>query len=204
MLNARWIQKVCVEPIENIENYHKAMNDSLNYYSCHHRLEVRNIWGMIIHIGREELIGLGLYFHRPANELIFLTRSEHRTLHNSDPVFRKKISKMKKGCVSNRKGCHVTEEQKKRMSEGHIRNMNNKTREKLRVAYYKRQESMLAHLRKPIIQIDINTGKEVRRFDSIREANNFFGLPLKSSNIGSCCHEKRRTAYGYKWKFADK
>ena len=202
MISIKCIKKICNEPVEMIENYLIAKNDESQYYSCHHKNEIRSILGMTVHITKEELIGLGLYFHRPANELIFLPRTEHSKLHHKNPDFREHISVTKKGRVSNRKGCRLTEEQKKRMSEGHKRNLNDITRSRLRKAYKHHQPKLLASLRKPIIQIDINTGEQVGCFNSIKDANDYFGLSSHNSNIGACCRGIKKTAYGYKWKFA--
>lgn len=68
---------------KEIENYDKMMNDVGTYWECHHRLETHNSDGerMTTQITREELKALGMYYNRPASELIFLTRSEHCSLH---------------------------------------------------------------------------------------------------------------------------
>ena len=58
---------------ENIENYEKAKADNFKGWCCHHRKGV--------YIQTEELQSLGMYYNRPAEELIFLTRSEHQILH---------------------------------------------------------------------------------------------------------------------------
>ena len=61
-----------------IENYEEAMN-SEEMYICHHRKEItedgRNAFTA------DELIDLGEYYHRPPEELIFLTKSAHKALH---------------------------------------------------------------------------------------------------------------------------
>ena len=63
-----------------IENYEKAINSD-EMYICHHRKEIdkdgRNAFSA------DELIDLGEYFHRPPEELIFLTKSEHKALHQA-------------------------------------------------------------------------------------------------------------------------
>lgn len=61
-----------------IENYEEAIN-SEEMYVCHHRKEItedcRNAFTA------DELIDLGEYYHRPPEELIFLTKSAHKALH---------------------------------------------------------------------------------------------------------------------------
>lgn len=67
----------CCEDISNIENYELALNDKEQVWHCHHR-------GEILPCGRYSMDSLkkfGLYWNRPASELIFMTCSEHRRLH---------------------------------------------------------------------------------------------------------------------------
>ena len=69
----------CVEDISNIENYEQAINDKTQTWDCHHRAE-------ILPCGRfsvDDLKKFGLYFNRPASELIFLQRAEHIRIHNT-------------------------------------------------------------------------------------------------------------------------
>ena len=86
---------------KNIENYDKAAADNFKGWCCHHRKGVD--------IPTEELQALGMYYDIPADELIFLTRSEHRALHNKgkhhSEETKKKLSKPK------------SEKAKKKMSE---------------------------------------------------------------------------------------
>lgn len=71
------------EQIEQIENYELAKKDNFNGWHIHHRLETHNSDGekRLVNLSREELIALDMYYNRPANELIFLTNSEHMKLH---------------------------------------------------------------------------------------------------------------------------
>jgi hypothetical protein len=75
----------CTEP-EKIENYNLAISDKTETWHCHHRLETHFCDGTErppkAQLTSEELIALGTYYFRPANELIFLTVSEHHKLHN--------------------------------------------------------------------------------------------------------------------------
>ena len=111
-------KRFCKEP-ENIENYEKALADNFVGWCCHHRLETHNSDGerRLVDITPAELKALGMYYNRPAPELIFLTISEHRSLHNSgsgNPMrnedTRNKMSETKKGHI-------LSEETKKKLSE---------------------------------------------------------------------------------------
>ena len=69
----------CCEDLSLIENYDKAISDNTQTWRCHHRLEIQDE-GKLIYTPKQ-LENLGLYYNRPASELIFLTLSEHNTLH---------------------------------------------------------------------------------------------------------------------------
>ena len=88
---------------ENIENYEAAKKDNFKGWDCHHRLETHNSDGerRPVDITREELKALRMYYKRPASELIFLTESEHNSLHHKGKRHtedaKKKISEAQKG-----------------------------------------------------------------------------------------------------------
>ena len=44
-------------------------------------------------------------------------------------------------------------------------------------------------------------GIEVMRFNSVLEASEFIGCPHANVNISACALDKRKTAYGYSWKY---
>ena len=71
------------EEWEQIENYESAKKDSFKGWHIHHRLETHNSDGekRLVNISREELKAMDMYYNRPANELVFLTNSEHIKLH---------------------------------------------------------------------------------------------------------------------------
>ena len=113
-------EKYCKEP-EKIENYDKAAADNFKGWECHHRKGVD--------ISREKLKALGMYYNRPADELIFLKHSEHRFLHKKGKSLseetRKKISDANKGK-------QFSEETRKKMSESDKgRTVSEKTRKKI-------------------------------------------------------------------------
>ena len=101
---------------ENIENYEKALADNFKGWACHHRLETHNSDGerRLVYITRDELKALGMYYNRPASELIFMKKSEHQFLHQKGKHLseetRKKMSEAKKGHT-------VSEETRKKIAE---------------------------------------------------------------------------------------
>ncbi len=68
-----------------IENYGMAISDDKYMWECHHRLETHFSDGTLrprnAQLSQAELIALGMYYDRPPEEFIFLTKSEHRSLH---------------------------------------------------------------------------------------------------------------------------
>ena len=86
-------KRFCKEP-EKIENYEKAKADNFIGWQCHHRLETHTSDGerRLVDITADELQALGMYWNRPASELIFMTTKEHRLLHTkgeSNPMYGK-------------------------------------------------------------------------------------------------------------------
>lgn len=113
-MGMEYYKRIC-DDIENVENYDKAKTDNFKGWECHHRLETHTSDGerRLVDITYEELIALDMYYHRPAEELIFITTKEHRSYkkgkHHSEES-KKKMSIAKKGKK-------FSEETKKKMSE---------------------------------------------------------------------------------------
>ena len=113
-------KQYCKEP-EKIENYEKAKADDFVGWECHHRLETHMPDGKrrAVDITQAELIALGMYYNRPASELIFLTKSEHRLYQKGkkrSAETKNKIAAANKGRQP-MLGKHHSEETKKKMSE---------------------------------------------------------------------------------------
>ena len=110
MINEKSAKKYCREDLSLIENYDLAINDTTQTWDCHHR-------GEILPCGRfspNDLNKFGLYFNRPAAELIFLTHSEHSRLHAKGVP----MSEANKKAISDTlKGHSVSEATKKAIGE---------------------------------------------------------------------------------------
>lgn len=117
-------KKKCKDDISLIENYEEAVNDKTNMWECHHRWELTLDGEFANSI--EDLKRLGMYYHRPYFELIFLERHKHHTLHNlanrkanRGPDYNEMSNYMKqKG--STFKGKKHTNKSKDKMSESHL------------------------------------------------------------------------------------
>lgn len=75
MINEKGAKNFCCEDISLIENYKEAVNDKTETWHCHHKLEID------LNKKQKELVKMGLYYNRPASELIFLTTKEHYQIH---------------------------------------------------------------------------------------------------------------------------
>ena len=130
-------ERYCKE-YENIENYEAAKKDNFKGWDCHHRLQTWTSDGKrrAVDITAAELIALGMYYNRPADELIFLTESEHISLHKKGNTYfkgkrhteeaKKKISEAQKGENNSmhgkspwNKGKKMSEEYCRKNSESH-------------------------------------------------------------------------------------
>ena len=90
-----YLKKYC-DDYKNIENYYKAAADNFIGWQCHHRLETHTSDGerRLVDITAAELIALGMYYNRPANELILMKMKDHRRLHLcGKPNARRKVDK---------------------------------------------------------------------------------------------------------------
>lgn len=69
----------CCEDISLIENYDAMINDDSGDMWCiHHKLEINTDYRN----STEDLKMMGLYYNRPACELIFLKQKDHASMHH--------------------------------------------------------------------------------------------------------------------------
>ena len=124
----------CRNP-EKIENYELAKADDFKGWDIHHRLETHTSDGerRLVDLSHKELKALGMYYDRPAEELIYLRRIEHTRLHHKgkhrSEEAKQKMSVSHKGkqlseehkrkISEAKKGKHRSEETKMRISESH-------------------------------------------------------------------------------------
>lgn len=154
----------CIHP-ELIENYDKAIADTTQVWEVHHRQEE--------FYSQKELKERNEYYDVDPEELIFLTKSEHR-----------KIDSANKRTSEALKGRKLSEETKRKMSEA--------CKGKKRSEEHKRKIGE-AHSKKVLC---IETGEV---FDSTIDAYRKTGI--YQSNISKVCLGKLQTTGGYHWKF---
>ena len=114
------VKKYCCEDISKIENYDKAIADTTQMWDCHHRMELIKT-GAVVDSTKQDLIDWDIYYNRPADELIFLTKAEHMSLHwkgkHHSEEYKRKMSEACKGRTAWNKGKTFSEEYKRNMSE---------------------------------------------------------------------------------------
>lgn len=112
MINKYTVKKFCKDYTQ-IENYEEAVNDTTQTWVCHH------ILGEIL--SKEQLIDHDFYYDVPPCMLKFMTKSEHRRLHQNGKHLseetRRKISASEKGKIGWNKGIPHTEEHSRKISE---------------------------------------------------------------------------------------
>ncbi len=88
MINIEGAYMFCRDEISLIENYYEAKNDQTEIWICHHRDEIRLLpSGIEVRRTVDDLKDDNRYYNCPANELIFLRRSEHAKLHATGRVY---------------------------------------------------------------------------------------------------------------------
>ena len=120
--------KFCSEPLELVENYMAAKADDFEGWCMHHKLEIKPDG---TRVSVQELKDQGLYYDRPASELVFMRFGEHTTLHRTGKHHSaetlQKMSKARKGKTLSEehrhkiaealKGKHLSAEHRKKLSE---------------------------------------------------------------------------------------
>ena len=116
------LKRVCKD-FRDIENYEEAVK-SPEQYDLHHRKEIETLDdGTVVLRSMKDLKDLDLYYHRPAEELIFLSHSEHMSMHHkgkkNSAETRAKMSEANKGRFAGDKhprwkGDQVTDKTKRR------------------------------------------------------------------------------------------
>lgn len=110
------------------------------------------------------------------------------------------------------KGKHHTEEVKKKISEAGKRPCSEETKKKISKANTGDRNGMFGKhiseynklkikqaISKPVLQIDIVSNNIIKEFSSITEAEE--AINVRGRHISCCCTGKRKTAYGYKWRY---
>ncbi len=185
------VEKYCCEDISLIENYELAISDQTQYWECHHRKETDE------GLSANELIEMGLYFNRPASELIFLTKSEHNSIHKKGkPLSTDHKSKLSIALKNNKNRLgkqHTTETKEKQSAsrKGKCCGKNNPM-------YNAGDKHPKA---RAVYQIDKSSGKIIKRWSCIKYAANELGI--RQNSISACCRGFHKTAGGFIWRYAD-
>ena len=206
MINEYYAKKFCCEDISLIENYDKAIADTTQTWECHHRGEILPCG----RFSRDDLKKFGLYFNRPAAELIFLTPTAHRQLHYKgiplSEATKKAISEARKGVTLSEATKKAISEALKGVSRGPMSDAHKKAisdalkgvplSEATKKAI---SDAMKGVNAKKILQFT-KSGELIKDWQSAYEASHQLGIA--QSSICNCCNGKLKTAGGYVWKYA--
>lgn len=156
MINETQAKRYCCEDISHIVGYVKALN-SPSMWHCHHLLENRGL-------SQKELISKGLYYKRPANELVFMPESTHLRLHFTKlrPDSLKSEDWKRKLAVSHI-GKPLSEEHKRKISNG-CKNPSEETRQKLREVWLGRKHT--EETKQKLREIALNRSEACNRKNS--------------------------------------
>ena len=136
----------CNESIDQIENYQQAEAENFKGWCMHHRLEIQPDG---TRVSMQELKSKGLYYSRPASELVFMRFGEHMKLHMTGKHLtaehRNKIAEALKGRTlsaearkklsESRKGSTLSEETRLKLSEAKRgKNLSEEARQKIAAA----------------------------------------------------------------------
>lgn len=134
------VKRFCCEDLSLIENYQQAVNDKTKTWDCHHRLEThyldgrkrKNEFDLLI----QDLKSQGLYYNRPAKELIFLPKQDHAILHQKTRDERGRLAsgemaiRYRQKLLKANTGRHHTEEAKEKIRQASL-NMSIEHRRKI-------------------------------------------------------------------------
>ena len=199
MISESRVKKFCCEDLSLIENYELAVNDHTQTWHCHHR-------GEVLPCGRfsvDDLKKFGLYYNRPAAELIFLTHSEHRRLHTKGVPM---SDANKKALIEAHKGIPLSEEHKKAISDAKKGvPLSEATKKAMSEAHKgiplsEEHKKAIGKARSKKILQFTKYGEFIKEWQSAHEAHRELGI--SQGNICACCNGKRKYASGYIWRYA--
>ena len=109
--------KFCSEPLDKIEHYEEALAEGFKCWCIHHRLEIQPDG---TRVSMQELKSKGLYYSRPARELIFMRFGEHSALHSTGNAYmkwHKHSADTRRKMSEAKRGKHLSSEHRKKLSE---------------------------------------------------------------------------------------
>ena len=107
---------------------------------------------------------------------------------------RKKMSESRKGEKHWNYRKHLSDEHKNKIGKGN-KGKHRSEEQKIKLSKLNRNGKSS----KPILQMNKNTNEVIKEFPSIREIQRQFGF--YTGVICECCNGKRKTAYGYIWRY---
>lgn len=197
MINEIKTKKYCCEDISLIENYELAISDTTQTWHCHHKAEI-----LPCGVYRVKHLKLfGLYYHRPASELVFLAEADHKHIHSSGKnhyLFGKHQSEETRLKISEaKKGKHLSEAHRLSIS---ISNKGREVSEKTRIKISNANKGKSHEYSQSKVQQYTLTNKFIAEYPSIGLAAAAVGIHYQ--NISACCRGIKKSAGSYVWRYA--
>ena len=197
MITEYTVKKYCCEDLSLIENYDKAIADTIQHWECHHRR------GTIY--SKSGLIEIDEYYNRPAIELIFMPSKEHKALHTKLKMTgykhtKESREKMSIAHLGKKRGPH-SEDHKRKLSEAHKgKKLSSDTRNKISntLKGFKQSPDTVAKKYHKTAQYTLD-GKLIKIWLSAKDASRELGI--NQGNLCSCCRGIKKSAGGYVWKY---
>ena len=194
MINEYYAKNFCCEDLSLIENYYKAIADTTQTWECHHRGEILPCG----RFSRDDLKKFGLYYKRPASELIFLTPTAHRRLHFKG-VPRGPMSEDHKKALSDaKKGVPIGPIGP--MSYAHKKAIGKALRGVPKGPMSEEHKKAIGDANSKKVLQFTKSGEFIREWPSAYEAERELGIA--QSGICNCCNGKYKSAGGYVWEYA--
>ena len=188
MINEYCAKSYCSEDMSLIENYHQAISDQTRMWEIHHRKECDDEGRTLF--THKQLKEMKLYFNRPANELIFVTRSTHNKIHQERSVKGGKIACEK-----------MTFEQRSKAGKIGGKIAGKILNEKLTFEQRSKGGKNPAGIEKrsiPVLQFS-KDGTFIKDWPSISEASRKLGIAR--TYICACCKGRCESACGFVWRY---
>lgn len=180
MISSDGLYAFCSGDIREIENFDIAITDRTQNWSCHHRLELHPDGS--IRYTSNSLKELGLYYNRPASELILIPRNEHLSMHRKAMLMDKlEQEKNKKRLETAREKRVFDDESRQKMKESHT---GKKWSEKRRKLFEERKN-------KGLVKSPWNKGKN-KTMDSRLDYGDKVREKLKGKKLSESTKQKMR------------
>lgn len=140
------------------------------------------------------------YIHLYPREELYNINYEDPTTSRGRKYSEETLEKLRNRVVSEETRQKMSESGKKKIfSERHRENISKSNKNKAHSEEWNRKVS--ESKKKPIVQLDLSTGKIISEYSSASEAASLLNINL--GHISQVCHNNRKSAGGFRWEYID-